>query len=86
MQSILEHKISVLTGKNISISVQGNQILVTLEDTGHLFTRENDLVKIPVCNTFDISDLELKLKIAKAIQSHITFKNIDERKVTNLNG
>lgn len=81
MQSILEHKISVLTGKNTSISVQGNQIIVTLENTGHLFIMENDLVRIPVCNDFDIADLELKIKIAKAIQSHITFKNIDERKV-----
>ena len=86
MQSILEHKISVLTGKNTSISVQGTQIVVTLEDTGHLFIIENDLVRIPVCNAFDISDLELKIKIAKAIQSHITLKNIDERKVTNQNG
>lgn len=59
---------------------------MTLEDTGHLFVLEDDLIKIPVCNTFDISDLELKLEIAKAIQSHITFKNIDERKVTNHNG
>ena len=81
MQTILERKISILTGKNTSISVQGNQVLVTLEDTGHLFVLEDDLIKIPVCNTFDISDLELKLKIAKAIQSHITFKSIDERKV-----
>ena len=54
---------------------------MTLEDTGHLFVLEDDLIKISVCNTFGISDLELKLKIAKAIQSHITFKNIDERKV-----
>ena len=81
MQTILERKISILTGKNTFISVQGTQVLVTLQDTGHLFVLENDLIKIPVCNTFDISDLELKLKIAKAIQSHITFKNIDERKV-----
>jgi len=81
MQTILERKISILTGKNTSISVQGNQVLVTLEDTSHLFVLEDDLIKIPVCNTFDISDLELKLEIAKAIQSHITFKNIDERKV-----
>ena len=81
MQTILERKISILTGKNTSISVQGNQVLVTLEDTGYLFIMENDLVRIPVCNDFDIADLELKIKIAKAIQSHITFKNIDERKV-----
>lgn len=86
MQTILERKISILTGKNTFISVQGTQVLVTLEDTGHLFVLEDDLIKIPVCNTFDISDLELKLEIAKAIQSHITFKNIDERKVTNHNG
>lgn len=81
MQTILERKISILTGKNTSISVQGNQVLVTLEDTGHLFMLEDDLIKIPVCSNFEIADLELKLKIAKAIQSHITFKNIDERKV-----
>ncbi len=81
MQTILERKISILTGKNASISVQGTQIFVSLEDSEHLFILENDLIKIPVCNAFDISDLELKLRIAKAIQSHITFKNIDERKV-----
>ena len=81
MQTILERKISILTGKNTSISVQGTQVLVTLEDTSHLFVLEDDLIKIPVCNDFDIADLELKIKIAKAIQSHITFKNIDERKV-----
>ncbi len=81
MQTILERKISILTGKNASISVQGIQIFVSLEDSEHLFILENDLIKIPVCNAFDISDLELKLRIAKAIQSHITFKNIDERKV-----
>ena len=86
MQTILERKISILTGKNTSISVQGTQVLVTLEDTGHLFIMENDLVRILVCNDFDIADLELKIKIAKAIQSHITFKDIDERKVTNHNG
>lgn len=86
MQSILEHKISILTGKDTSISVQGNQVLVTLEDTGYLFILEDNLVKIPVCNEFDIADLELKIKIAKAIQSHITFKHIDERKVTNRDG
>lgn len=81
MQTILERKISILTGKNTSISVQGTQVLVTLEDTGYLFIMENDLVRIPVCNDFDIADLEIKIKIAKAIQSHITFKDIDERKV-----
>lgn len=79
MQTILERKISILTGKNTSISVQGKQVIVTLEETGHLFVIENEIVKIPVCSSFAISDLEFKIKIAKAIQSHITFKNIDER-------
>ena len=81
MQTILEQKISKLICRKASISTGGNHILLSLDDSGHLFILENDIVKIPVCNTFDIADLELKLKIAKAIQSHITFKNIDERKV-----
>lgn len=80
MQTILEQKISKLTGRKASISTRGNHILLSLGDSGHLFILENDIVKIPVCNTFYITDLELKLKIAKAIQSHITFKNIDERR------
>lgn len=80
MQSILERKISILIGENTDISVQGKQILVTLEDSSHVFIREDDMIRIPVCNAFEIADLELKLKIAKAIQSHITFKNIDERR------
>ena len=81
MNSILEQKISNLTGRKASITTQGAHILLSLGDSGHLFILENNLIKIPVSDTFDIADLELKLKIAKAIQSHITFKNIDERKV-----
>ena len=82
MQSILEQKISKLTGRKASISTQGNHILLSLEDSGHLFVLEDNLVKIPVYDIFDISELELKIKLAKAIQSHITFKDIDERKGT----
>lgn len=82
MQSILEKQISKLTGRKTSIATQGKYILLSLEDSGHLFIREDNLIKIPVYNTFGIADLELKIKIAKAIQSHITFKNIDERKGT----
>ena len=81
MQSILEQKISKLVGKSASITTHGNNILLSLEDKGHLFILENNLVKIPVSDTFDISELEEKLKLAKAIQSHITFKEIDERKL-----
>ena len=78
MNSTLEQKISNLVGKSSSITTQGNHILLSLEDSGHLFILENNLIKIPVCNTFNIADLELKIKIAKAIQSHITFKEIEE--------
>lgn len=78
MNSILEQKISNLTGHKASITTQGKMLLLSLEDSGHLFILEDNLVKIPVSDTFDISDLELKIKIAKAIQSHITFKEIQE--------
>lgn len=78
MNSILEQKISNLTGHKASITTQGAHILLSLEDSGHLFILENNLIKIPVCNTFNIADLELKIKLAKAIQSHITFKEINE--------
>lgn len=78
MNSILEQKISNLTGRKASITTQGTHILLSLEDSGHLFILEDNLVKIPVSDEFDIADLELKIKIAKAIQSHITFKEIDE--------
>lgn len=78
MQSILEQKISKLTGNQASITTQGNQILLSLGDSGHLFILENNLIKIPISDEFDIADLELKIKLAKAIQSHITFKEIDE--------
>lgn len=78
MNSILEQKISNLTGHKASITTQGKMLLLSLEDSGHLFILEDNLVKIPVSDTFDISDLELKIKIAKAIQSHITFKEINE--------
>lgn len=78
MQSILEQKISKLTGSQASITIQGNQILLSLDDASHLFILENNLIKIPISDEFDIADLELKIKIAKAIQSHITFKEIDE--------
>ncbi len=79
MQTILERKISKLTGHKASITTQGNHILLSLGDSGHLFILEDNLIKIPVCSSFAISDLEFKIKIAKSIQSHITFKNIDER-------
>ena len=78
MNSILEQKISNLTGHKASITTQGKMILLSLGDSGHLFILEDDLVKIPVSDEFDIADLELKIKIAKAIQSHITFKEIEE--------
>lgn len=78
MQSILEQKISKLTGSQASITIQGNQILLSLDDASHLFILENNLIKIPISDEFDITDLELKIKLAKAIQSHITFKEIDE--------
>lgn len=78
MNSILEQKISNLTGHKASITTQGKMLLLSLEDSGHLFILENNLIKIPVSDEFDISDLELKIKIAKAIQSHITFKEIQE--------
>lgn len=78
MQSILEQKISKLTGNQASITTQGNQILLSLGDSSHLFILENNLIKIPISDEFDIADLELKIKLAKAIQSHITFKEIDE--------
>ncbi len=78
MQSILEQKISKLTGNQASITTQGNQILLSLDDAIHLFILENNLIKIPISDEFDIADLELKIKLAKAIQSHITFKEIDE--------
>lgn len=78
MNSILEHKISNLTGHKASITTQGKMILLSLGDSGHLFILEDNLVKIPVSDEFDIADLELKIKIAKAIQSHITFKEIEE--------
>ena len=78
MSSILEQKISNLTGHKSSITTQGKMLLLSLEDSGHLFILEDNLVKIPVSDTFDISDLELKIKIAKTIQSHITFKEIEE--------
>ena len=78
MQSILEQKISKLTGNQASITTQENQILLSLGDSSHLFILENNLIKIPISDEFDISDLELKIKLAKAIQSHITFKEIDE--------
>lgn len=78
MNSILEQKISNLTGAQASIITQGKMLLLSLEDSGHLFILEDNLVKIPVSDTFDISDLELKIKLAKAIQSHITFKEIQE--------
>lgn len=77
MQSILEQQISKLTGRKASISTQGNYILLSLEDSGHLFILEDNLIKIPVSDEFDIADLEMKIKLAKAIQSHITFKEID---------
>lgn len=78
MQSILEQKISKLTGSQASITTQENQILLSLDDASHLFSLENNLIKIPISDEFDIADLELKIKLAKAIQSHITFKEIDE--------
>lgn len=78
MNSILEQKISNLTGHKASITTKGKMLLLSLEDSGHLFILEDDLVKIPVSDEFDIADLELKIKIAKAIQSHITFKEIEE--------
>ena len=78
MHSILEQKISNLVGKSASITTQGNHILLSLEDSGHLFIFEDNLIKIPISDEFDIADLELKIKLAKAIQSHITFKEIDE--------
>lgn len=78
MHSILEQKISNLVGKSASITTQGNHILLSLEDSGHLFILEDNLIKIPVSDTYSIADLELKIKIAKAIQSHITFKEIEE--------
>jgi len=78
MNSILEQKISNLTGHKASITTQGKMLLLSLEDSGHLFILEDNLVKIPVSDTFDIADLELKIKIAKAIQSHVTFKEIEE--------
>lgn len=78
MQSILEQKISKLTGNQASITTQENQILLSLGDSSHLFILENNLIKIPISDEFDIADLELKIKLAKAIQSHITFKEIDE--------
>lgn len=78
MNSILEQKISNLTGHKASITTQGKMILLSLGDSGHLFILEDNLVKIPVSDEFDIADLELKIKIAKAIQSHITFKEIEE--------
>ena len=77
MQSILEQQISKLTGHKASITTQGNHILLSLEDSGHLFILEDNLIKIPVSDEFDIADLDLKIKLAKAIQSHITFKEID---------
>lgn len=77
MNSILEQKISNLTGHKASITTQG-KMLLSLGDSGHLFILEDDLVKIPVSDEFDIADLELKIKLAKAIQSHITFKEIEE--------
>ena len=77
MQSILEQQISKLTGKQASITTQGNNILLSLEDSRHLFVLEDNLIKIPVSDEFDIADLEMKIKLAKAIQSHITFKKID---------
>lgn len=80
MQTILEQKISKLIGSQAVITAVENHISVDLDDSRHLFLLENDLVKIPVYDIYDISDLELKLKIAKAIQSHVTFKNIDERR------
>lgn len=78
MQSILEQKIFKLTGSQASITTQENQILLSLDDASHLFSLENNLIKIPISDEFDIADLELKIKLAKAIQSHITFKEIDE--------
>ena len=78
MNSILEQKISNLTGHKASITTQGKMILLSLGDSGHLFILEDNLIKIPVSDEFDIADLELKIKIAKAIQSHITFKEIEE--------
>ena len=78
MNSILEQKISNLTGHKASITTQGKMLLLSLGDSGHLFILEDDLVKIPVSDEFDIADLELKIKLAKAIQSHITFKEIEE--------
>lgn len=78
MQSILEQKISKLTGNQASITTQENQILLSLGDSSHLFILENNLIKIPISDEFDIADLELKINLAKAIQSHITFKEIDE--------
>jgi len=78
MQSILEQKISKLTGNQASITTQENQILLSLGDSSHLFILENNLIKLPISDEFDIADLELKIKLAKAIQSHITFKEIDE--------
>lgn len=80
MQTILEQKISKLIGSQAVITAAENHISVDLDNSRHLFLLENDLVKIPVYDIYDISDLELKLKIAKAIQSHVTFKNIDERR------
>lgn len=77
MQSILEKQISKLTGHKTSIATDESKVFVSLEDAEHLFLLEDNLIKIPVCNTFSIADLELKIKLAKAIQSHITFKEID---------
>ena len=78
MNSILEQKISNLTGHKASITTQGKMLLLSLEDSVHLFILEDNLIKIPVSDTYSIADLELKIKIAKAIQSHITFKEIEE--------
>lgn len=77
MQSILEQQISKLVGKPASITTLGNHILLSLEDSGHLFILEDNLIKIPVSDEFDIADLDMKIKLAKSIQSHITFKEID---------
>ena len=77
MQSILEQQISKLTGRKASISTFENHISLTLDDSRHLFVLEDNLIKIPVSDEFDIADLEMKIKLAKAIQSHITFKKID---------
>ena len=58
MQSILEQQISKLTGHKASITTQGNHILLSLEDSGHLFILEDNLIKIPVSDEFEQCSLK----------------------------